>query len=59
VMAYHQDPIIDFDSMYTTLPKGIHIMSSGNRNTHVLKLLKNVYSIFREKVKGCLELPSI
>jgi hypothetical protein len=40
VLAYPQAPI-EFD-MYMHLPKGIQ-MANGNRNTHVLKLLKNVY----------------
>jgi hypothetical protein len=40
VLAYPQTPI-DFD-MYMNLTKGIQ-MASGNRNTHVLKLLRNLY----------------
>jgi hypothetical protein len=40
VLAYPQAPI-EFD-MYMNLPNGIQ-MASGDRNTHVLKLLKNLY----------------
>jgi hypothetical protein len=40
VLAYPQAPI-EFD-MYMNLPKGIQ-MANGNRNTHVLKLLNNLY----------------
>jgi hypothetical protein len=40
VQAYTQAPI-EFD-MYMELPKGIE-MKDGNRKTHVLKLLKNLY----------------
>jgi hypothetical protein len=40
ILAYPQAPI-EFD-MYMNLPKGIQ-MANGNRNTHVLKLLKNLY----------------
>jgi hypothetical protein len=40
VLAYPQAPI-EFD-MYINLPKGIQ-MANGNRNTQVLKLLKNLY----------------
>jgi hypothetical protein len=40
VLAYAQGPI-EFD-MYMNLPKCIH-MANGDRNTHVLKLLKNLY----------------
>jgi hypothetical protein len=40
VLAYPQAPI-EFD-MYMNLPKGIHI-ANGNKNTHVLKLLNNLY----------------
>jgi hypothetical protein len=41
IIAYPQAPI-EFD-IYMHLPKGIQ-MANGNRNTHVLKLLKNLYS---------------
>jgi hypothetical protein len=40
VLAYPHAPI-ELD-MYMNLPKGIQ-MANGNRNTHVLKLLKNLY----------------
>jgi hypothetical protein len=40
VLAYPQAPI-EFD-MFMNMPKGIQI-DNGNRNTHVLKLLKNLY----------------
>jgi hypothetical protein len=40
IIAYPQAPI-EFD-MYMNLPKGIQ-MANGSRNTHVLKLLKNLY----------------
>jgi hypothetical protein len=40
ILAYPQAPI-EFD-MYMELPKGIE-MKDGNRKTHVLKLLKNLY----------------
>jgi hypothetical protein len=40
ILAYPQAPI-EFD-MYMNFPKGIQ-MANGNRNTHVIKLLKNVY----------------
>jgi hypothetical protein len=40
VLAYPHAPI-ELD-MYMNLPKGIQ-MANGNRNTHLLKLLKNVY----------------
>jgi hypothetical protein len=40
VLAYPQASI-EFD-MYMNLPYGIQ-MASGDRNTHVLKLLKNLY----------------
>jgi hypothetical protein len=40
ILAYPQAPI-EFD-MYMNLPKGIQ-MANGNKNTHVLKLLKNLY----------------
>jgi fatty-acid desaturase len=40
VLAYPQAPI-EFD-MYINLPNGIQ-MASGDRNNHVLKLLKNMY----------------
>jgi hypothetical protein len=40
VLAYPQAPI-EFD-MYMELPKGVE-MKDGNRKTHVLKLLKNLY----------------
>jgi hypothetical protein len=35
--------------MYINLPKGIHI-SSGNRNIHVLKLLKNLYGQIQARI---------
>jgi hypothetical protein len=40
ILAYPQAPI-EFD-MYMELPKGVE-MHDGNRKTHVLKLLKNLY----------------
>jgi hypothetical protein len=40
VLAYPRAPV-EFD-MYMKLPEGIYI-ANGNRNTHVLKLLKNLY----------------
>jgi hypothetical protein len=40
VLSYPQAPI-EFD-MYMNLPKGIQ-MANGDRNTHVIKLLKNLY----------------
>jgi hypothetical protein len=40
ILAYPQAPI-EFE-MYMELPKGVE-MKNGNRKTHVLKLLKNLY----------------
>jgi hypothetical protein len=40
ILAYPRAPI-EFD-MYMELPKGVE-MKDGNRKTHVLKLLKNLY----------------
>jgi hypothetical protein len=41
VLAYPQAPI-EFD-MYINLPKGIQMAKNGNRSTHALKLLNNLY----------------